>query len=161
MIEVPEAPEPTPWLIYLAIASVVLIVVGLLVWWLLNKQAKSASAEEKAVRELADLEKKGSDLSAEDFALAASWIVRVFIQRKFGFAAPKRTTEEFLQELATEESESLRSRMDPLRGFLKACDMAKFAGTNIGGTERAELVAKARTFVEAPATEPITMKEVA
>ena len=160
LIEIPVTPEPTPWLLYLACAAVALAVVGALVWWLMKKNKGVASAEEKAVRELTALEKNGGDLTAEGFALAASGIVRVFVERKFGFAAPKRTTEEFLQELATEENETLRSRMEPLRGFLKACDMAKFAGKNLAGAERGELVAKARTFVESPATEHVNKKEM-
>ena len=161
LVVIPDVPEPTPWLVYLAVAVVVLLVGALLVWALTRKKKVVASAEEKAVRELSDLEKNGADLEAGDFALAASGIVRTFIARKFGLAAPKRTTEEFLQELASGENESLRSRMEPLRGFLKACDMAKFAGTNLAGAERGDLVAKARTFVEAPVENELTMKEVA
>ena len=161
LIERAATPEPTPWLVYVAIAAVALLVIGALVWFFTRKKKRIASAEEKAVRELRDLQKKGGDLSAGAFALAASGIVRTFIERKFGLAAPKRSTEEFLQELAAEENEALRSRMEPLRGFLKACDMAKFAGTNLAESERGELVARARTFVEAPLPEEIIRKEVA
>ena len=161
LIEIPESPEPTPWRLYIKIAMVVLLLIGALVKLLKQRKKLVATAEENAVRELSELEKRGGDLTAEDFALTASGIVRVFIERKFKFAAPKRTTEEFLSELATEESEALRSRMEPLRGFLKACDRAKFAGANLAEAERGELVAKARTFVEAPPADAVTMKEVA
>jgi hypothetical protein len=37
-----------------------------------------------------------------------------------------------------------------LRGFLKACDLAKFAGQNLGMGERGELVARAREIVDDP-----------
>jgi hypothetical protein len=77
-------------------------------------------------------------------------VVRVFIERKFGLAAPRRTTEEFLRELSTGKDGGLQSRLEPLQGFLKACDLAKFAGQDLGMGERGELVARAREIVDDP-----------
>jgi hypothetical protein len=159
LIEIPD-PEPVvPWFSYSLWALLALLVVAVIVWAIKRRSKPETTAEELARRELDRLGKEGTDLDAGDFALAASQVVRSFIERKFGLAAPKRTTEEFLQELAAEEHRVLSSRMDPLRGFLRSCDMAKFAGADLGVGERGELVAKARAFVEVP--DPINEKEVA
>ena len=150
LIEIPVAPEATPWGMYVFFGLLALLVVGVIVWLLMKRKAPEVTSEELARKELDRLGRDGAQLEAGEFALAASQVVRVFIERKFGLAAPKRTTEEFLQELASKNDEVLRSRMEPLRGFLRSCDMAKFAGANLGVGERGELVAKARAFVDAP-----------
>jgi len=160
LIELPVDPEPTPWLQYSLIGAAAFLLVGMLIWWLTRKKLVVFSAEQKAVRELQKLEGRGADLEAGDFALEASGIVRVFIERKYSLAAPKRTTEEFLQEVVSEGGESLRSKVEPLRSFLKACDMAKFAGENLGEYEREALVTKAKDFVETPVVEQTKKEEV-
>ena len=159
LIEIPVVEEAVSWLVYAGVGVAVLLLVGGLIWWLGRKRAVAVSSEQKAIRELGELEKRGVDLAAGDFALAASGIVRVFIERRFGLAAPKRTTEEFLSELSRGKDTSLRSHAEPLRNFLKSCDMAKFAGKNLGASERGDLVSKARAFVESPVREEFNEKE--
>lgn len=150
LIEIP-APEQAPtWPLITWIAVAVLLIAAGIFWWLRRKQRPEISAEQWAQQELDELQRTGSTLPPSDFALAASRVVRVFVQRKFGLAAPKRTTEEFLQELALSKNTSLVSRMESLRGFLKSCDMAKFAGANLPSAERENLVANAKAFVESP-----------
>lgn len=159
LIEVPVVESATPWLTYVAFGVLALLVVGGLIWMLMRKSKPEISAEDFAKQELDRLGREGSGLEAGDFALATSQVVRSFIERKFGLAAPKRTTEEFLQELARKENEALSARMEPLRGFLKSCDMAKFAGAELTVGDRGELVAKARAFVDTPATATESGKE--
>jgi hypothetical protein len=150
VIEVP-VPEPaTPWLEYGMWVLLVLVVLGGLLWWILKKKRVEISAENRARRELDLLGRDGGTMEAGDFAAAASQVVRVFIERKFGLAAPRRTTEEFLRELSTGKDGGLQSRLEPLQGFLKACDLAKFAGQDLGMGERGELVARAREIVDDP-----------
>jgi hypothetical protein len=150
LIEIPVSEPATSWSQYALWGLLAVVVIGVLVWILRRRSQPVATAEDLARKELDRLGRDGGGLEAGDFALAASQVVRVFIERKFGLAAPKRTTEEFLQELASKENEVLSSRMEPLRGFLKSCDMAKFAGADLGVGDRGELVAKARAFVDAP-----------
>ena len=149
VIEIP-APEPaTPWLEYGLWGLLALVVLGGLLWWIFKKKRVEISAENRARRELDLLGRDGGTMEAGDFAAAASQVVRVFIERRFGLAAPRRTTEEFLRELSTGKDGGLQSRLEPLRGFLKACDLAKFAGQDLGMGERGELVARAREIVDA------------
>ncbi|MFC7336411.1 hypothetical protein ACFQY0_04415 [Haloferula chungangensis] len=161
LIAVPEVEPATPWGLYVLGGLLALLVIGVLIWLLKRKTVPEVSAEDLAKRELDKLGREGTELEAGDFALAASQVVRSFIERKFGLAAPKRTTEEFLLELSRKENEALSSRMEPLRGFLKSCDMAKFAGADLSVGDRGELVAKARAFVETPADGPNDGKEAA
>lgn len=150
LIEIPPPDPAVPWLTYSLWGILALLVIGILLGWCLRKKPVALTAEERARRELEVLGKEGTTMEAGDFALAASQVVRVFIERRFGLAAPRRTTEEFLGELAAGGNDALRERMEPLRGFLRSCDMAKFAGTGLDTGTRGELVAKARAFVDAP-----------
>ena len=150
LIEVPRPDPALPWMTWALWGILALLVIGLLLWWFLRKKPVALTAEERARKELEILGREGSAMEAGDFALAASQVVRVFIERRFGLAAPRRTTEEFLGELAAGGNDALRERMEPLRGFLRSCDMAKFAGTGLDVGTRGELVAKARAFVDVP-----------
>ncbi|MEP4078570.1 DUF4381 family protein [Haloferula sp.] len=150
LIEIPVPEPPTPWMSYALWGLLAVLLIAGLVWVLKSRSKPMVTAEDRAKKELDRLGREGSDLEAGEFALAASQVVRVFIERKFGLAAPKRTTEEFLHELSSKENQTLSSRMEPLRGFLKSCDMAKFAGAKLEVGDRGELVAKARAFVDAP-----------
>lgn len=150
LVEIP-LPEPqVPWERNVLVGLLVLLLLGgLFAWWKSRKPAV-ASAEEKARRALVKLERDGDTLEAGDFAAGASQVVRVFIERRFGLAAPRRTTEEFLHELAGDEGKVLQSRSTSLKDFLKSCDMAKFAAAELEFGERGELVAKARAFIAEP-----------
>ena len=152
LIEIPAPEKASSWPMYALIGLAVLLLITGIFWWLKRRARPAVSAEQWARQELDSLRNNGGAMMPGDFALAASNVVRVFIERKFGLAAPKRTTEEFLQEISVTKNESLVSRMEPLRGFLKSCDMAKFAGTNLEVAERESLISKAKTFVDTPET---------
>lgn len=149
-IEVPAGESAAAWPLYALFALLLLLLAVGTFWWMKRRQRPQVSAEQWARQELDGLERSGGAMPAGDFALAASRVVRVFVERKFGVAAPKRTTEEFLQELARSENEALVSRSHTLRGFLASCDMAKFAGTDLEAAERGNLVANAKAFIEGP-----------
>ena len=96
---------------------------------------------------LVELESDQEGIGAEAFAYLASKIVRQYIAGRFGLAAPRRTTEEFLRDLAKNEGSLLTAESDHLRVFLKSCDLAKFAGANLNAGQRDELVRAARAFI--------------
>jgi len=150
LIDIPAPEKASAWPLYVLIGVLVLLLIAGIFWWMKRRARPEVSAEQWARQELDDLRSSGGAMLPGDFALAASNVTRVFVERKFGLAAPKRTTEEFLQELSVTKDESLVSRMEPLRGFLKSCDMAKFAGTNLEAAERENLITKAKAFVDAP-----------
>jgi hypothetical protein len=60
------------------------------------------------------------------FCIAVSDAVRLYLEERFDYRAPERTTEEFLAELAASTS-LYPDQKDSLAAFLEACDLVKFA----------------------------------
>ena len=85
------------------------------------------------------------------FCILVSDTIRVYLEERFDFRAPERTTEEFLRELsgtnllATEQKEKLGE-------FLECCDLVKFAKYEPGEPELRGLHSSALRLVEE--TEP-------
>jgi hypothetical protein len=81
-------------------------------------------------------------------------IVRQYVERKFGLAAPEMTTEEFLNMLARNRG-ALPCHADPLRDFLEACDYVKYAALQPRRDDAEGALATARSFVHATAAAPV------
>ena len=85
------------------------------------------------------------------FCILVSDTVRFYLEERFNFRAPERTTEEFLRELQNtnllggEQKESLGR-------FLESCDLVKFAKYEPGESELVDLHHSALKLVEE--TEP-------
>jgi hypothetical protein len=60
------------------------------------------------------------------FVIAVSDTARTYLEERFDFRAPERTTEEFLRELAGTNLLS-SDQKESLGGFLESCDLVKFA----------------------------------
>ncbi|MCP5544532.1 MAG: DUF4381 domain-containing protein [Akkermansiaceae bacterium] len=151
-VELPDTVPVTPWGMYALIAFIALGIIGGLLWWLLRKQVVATTPEEIARKELSRLRAKCDLMKADEFAEAASGVLRRFIECRFGVAAPKRTTEEFLQEVVR-GAHGLEDRAETLREFLRACDLVKFAGEDLDKLQREDLAFKAWGFVnEVPKT---------
>jgi len=90
-------------------------------------------------------------LQPKEFCVLVSDTIRFYLEERFQFRAPERTTEEFLRELgetdllAPEQKESLGK-------FLESCDLVKFARYEPGENELRELHGAALKLVEE--TEP-------
>lgn len=67
-------------------------------------------------------------LGVTAFAVAASDVIRQYIEVRFRVAVTRRTTEEFLADLLTSADATLVRHRDLLAEFLRRCDYAKFAG---------------------------------
>lgn len=85
------------------------------------------------------------------FCTLVSDTIRVYLEERFEFRAPERTTEEFLYELQGSRL-LLPGQKDSLGGFLERCDLVKFAQYEPGEPELRELHASALRLVEE--TEP-------
>jgi hypothetical protein len=87
-----------------------------------------------------------------EFCILVSDTLRLYLEERFDFHAPERTTEEFLHELrgtpllTTAQKESLGE-------FLQRCDLVKFARYEPGEPELRDLHASALRLVEE--TEPV------
>ncbi|MEO8614443.1 MAG: hypothetical protein ABI600_04830 [Luteolibacter sp.] len=156
-VEIP-VPEKPPIALWSGIGAGLLAVA--VAWFLIkrferDKQRKSPLVV--ALGALNELAGTRESLAAEAFANRAAQTVRQYISEQFGLAAPRRTTEEFLRDLAKNDSSPLIAESDHLRVFLKSCDLAKFAGSNLNMNQRDDLLHAARGFIEttsAPVLKP-------
>jgi hypothetical protein len=92
------------------------------------------------------------------FVIAVSDTARHYLEERFEFRAPERTTEEFLHEL------QLTDRLTPyqkesLGGFLQQCDLVKLAKYEPGENELRELHGAAIRLVEETAPVPVPAQE--
>lgn len=85
--------------------------------------------------------------TARDFGIAASEVIRSYIERRFDVIATQRTTEEFLQTLLQGSNETLTRHRTLLAEFLQQCDFVKFAGASLAVTDMQALLQSARGFV--------------
>lgn len=85
------------------------------------------------------------------FVIAVSDATRWYLEERFRFRAPERTTEEFLHELQRTNLLT-RDQKESLGQFLTNCDLVKFAKYEPGETELRDLHGSAVRLVEE--TEP-------
>lgn len=149
LVEIPE-PEKFPVVLWVSIAGGVLLLAVLVFLWKRRSRAqKLKSPLAVAFASLAELEKTRNQLAAEAFANQAASTVRQYIADRFGIAAPRRTTEEFFRELEKDGAEPVLTESDHLKAFLKSCDLAKFASSDLDTIQRDDLIQAARGFVTA------------
>ncbi len=147
LVEIP-VPEKPPILLWSRIGGgVLLLALAAYFWKKRARKQRLKTPREIALASLAGLERSREAVAAEAFANQAAQTIRQYIAERFGLAAPRRTTEEFLRELASQESSPLIGESDPLRAFLKSCDLAKFAGSHLDSARRDELLEAARDFI--------------
>ncbi len=149
VIEIP-LPKKPPLALGLGVAVGVLALgLGGWWWWRRRHRLRPEPPQGVALAALAELAANQEGMGAEAFASFAAHIVRHYIAGRFGLAAPRRTTEEFLRELASDGIPDLTAESDHLRAFLKSCDLAKFAGAQMDAVGRGELIETARGFIAA------------
>ena len=88
-----------------------------------------------------------------EFCILVSDTIRLYLEERFDFHAPERTTEEFLYELQGTNL-LLPDQKESLSEFLKRCDLVKFARYEPREPELRDLHAAALRLVEE--TEPMT-----
>jgi hypothetical protein len=87
----------------------------------------------------------------KQFCILVSDTIRSYLEERFDFRAPERTTEEFLCELRTTDL-LVEEQKEKLGEFLESCDLVKFAKYEPGEPELRELHGSAIRLVEE--TEP-------
>lgn len=145
------------WGLCLGLAAAFLILAGLAAWvWWRRKHARPAAvlsarqveeAREDALAELEKLRPLMAPGTSRDYAIGASGVVRRYIERRFAIHAPRRSTEEFLEEarLSPLLDEAQRRR---LQVFLAGCDFLKFARASADLSELQALHGAAVQFVK-------------
>ena len=81
------------------------------------------------------------------FVVAVSDTARTYLEERFDFRAPERTTEEFLRELSGTELLA-KEQKESLGNFLASCDLVKFAKYEPGENELRGLHGSAVKLVE-------------
>jgi hypothetical protein len=92
------------------------------------------------------------------FVIAVSDTARTYLEERFDFRAPERTTEEFLRELGGTDLLTGEQK-GSLGGFLESCDLVKFAKYEPRETELRELHHSAVKLVEETEPPPISNSE--
>jgi hypothetical protein len=139
-----------------AVIVITLIIAAILIWrWLKNRKKNiilppPVPAHLRAKRKLEDA--LAFIAEPKRFCTLVSDTARFYLEERFEFRAPERTTEEFLRELAGTKL-LLPEQKESLGGFLASCDLVKFAKYEPGEKELRELHASALRLVEE--TEPV------
>ncbi len=123
-------------------------------WWLRKRAEVPVVVPVPAhVRAKLKLQEALALLAApKPFCIAVSDTLRVYLEERFEFRAPERTTEEFLYELQGTDRLT-RDQKESLGNFLQNCDLVKFAKYEPGEPELRDLHDSALRLVEE--TEPV------
>jgi len=146
LVEIPVPPAYGTWIV----VSMSALLLGFLLWKFLQRPttAKSLSAVETALAELEAARSLATQDSSEPLADAVAGTVRRYIEARFGIAAPRLTTEEFMESLRHRPDPRINAFNEDLRLFLRLCDRVKFGRGVIDERGRAALVDGARRFVK-------------
>lgn len=124
-----DIPSGWEWL-WWTLAALALLALAVWTWrWWRKKQAQPAPVvvippHVRAKRKLAEALALLNDPRL--FCIAVSDAVRVYLEERFNYRAPERTTEEFLLELQAASS-LYPDQKQSLAQFLESCDLVKFA----------------------------------
>lgn len=138
------------WL-WWAIAIVVVAAIAVLIFLLLKKRktvTPVVPAVPAHVLAKQQLEQALALISQpEPFCVAVSGTVRWYLEERFTFRAPERTTEEFLHELRNTNL-LLPDQKQSLGDFLQECDLVKFARYEPGEAELRQLHGSALRLID-------------
>lgn len=146
----PKAVPVGSWLLPAAIVGA--IVVGLCAYAVWRRRHRGSNQRvptlsEQALERLEETRPLMLPPTAREFGIAASEVIRNYIEKRFNVIATQRTTEEFLQSLLQTSNEALARHRPLLEQFLQQCDFVKFAGATLAVTDMESLFQSARGFV--------------
>jgi hypothetical protein len=150
----PKAIAPASWVGIAVVASV--IVVALCAYFVWRRRGRSGAGgsggrkltlSEETLERLEETRPLMMPATAREFGIAASEVIRNYIEKRFAVIATQRTTEEFLQTLLQSSNEALARHRALLAEFLQQCDFVKFAGASLAVADMESLLQSARGFV--------------
>lgn len=149
-----EIPNEWEWL-WWTLGALVVVTLLLLAWRYFLKRMTRVSVRLPVpahIRAKQKLEEALALISQpKEFCILVSDTIRFYLEERFQFRAPERTTEEFLRELGGTDL-LLPEQKESLGKFLESCDLVKFAKYEPGENELRELHSSALKLVEE--TEP-------
>ena len=151
-----EIPNGWEWF-WRALAALAIILLAVFIWKLWKKyraQIPVVPPIPAHVRAKQKLKEALALISQpKEFCVLVSDTIRFYLEERFDFRAPERTTEEFLRELGGTDL-LLPEQKDSLGNFLESCDLVKFAKYEPGEKELMELHHSAVRLVEETEPQP-------
>jgi Domain of unknown function (DUF4381) len=143
---------PGSWVLPAVFAGATVVVLCAYVIWRRRQRhhetpGRSLTSSEQALEQLENTRSLMRPETAREFGIAASEVIRSYIERRFDVIATQRTTEEFLQTLLQSSNETLAHHRSLLAEFLQQCDIVKFAPGSLAVTDMESLFQSARGFV--------------
>ena len=143
---------PGSWVLPAVLAGAIVVALCAYAVWHRRRRhreipRRSLTLSEQALEGLENTRPLMRPATAREFGIAASEVIRNYIEKRFEVIATQRTTEEFLQTLLQSSNETLARHRSLLEVFLQQCDFVKFAGASLAVTDMESLVQRARGFV--------------
>ncbi|MDB6044055.1 MAG: hypothetical protein JWM63_2606 [Gammaproteobacteria bacterium] len=141
---------PGSWVLPAVLAGAIVVALcAYLVWRRRHRETRrrSLTLSEQVLERLDNTRPLMRPATAREFGIAASEVIRNYIEKRFDVIATQRTTEEFLQTLLQSSNETLARHRSLLEEFLHECDLVKFAGASLAVTDMESLFRSARGFV--------------
>ena len=146
-------------LVWWTLAAVTLLVILRLAWLYWQKRRSQIPVEPPVPAHVRAKQKLADALALisqpKPFVIAVSDTARTYLEERFDFHAPERTTEEFLRELGGTKL-LFPEQKESLGNFLASCDLVKFAKYEPGENELRGLHGSALQLIEE--TEPVEIK---
>jgi len=148
-------PDPRIWLFY-ALGGILLALLAWAAWkWFRRHKFLSAkTAFEIAFEELEKAKGLMTPEMAERFSVMVSNTIRTYIEKRFQMGATRKTTHEFITQVAAEPSSELNPYGEALRDFLVHCDLAKFAQQTFSREQMKRMHKSAWRFVDETRPQP-------
>ena len=152
-----EIPNGWEWL-WWTLGALVVLVILILIWRYVRRrmtQIPVVPPIPAQIRAKLKLEEALALISQpKPFVIAVSDAARAYLEERFQFRAPERTTEEFLRELGGTDLLA-GDQKESLGGFLESCDLVKFAKYEPAETELRGLHHSAVKLIEETEPQPV------
>jgi len=150
VVDLPSNPQSSPaWAVWLLGGAVAFALAAIAAIIVLKKRHRQPPADRWALAELQRLEESQLCLRGDfhELYFRLSEIIRGYVERQFGIAAPKWTTAEFMEQMRNNKAFETSQRA-ALAEFLAAADLVKFACVEPSGEEVTAAFSKARDFIQ-------------
>ena len=145
-----EITDPWAWLGW-TLGAIALVIAAVLLWRWWQKRRRQIALVPPVPAHVRARQQLDEALALigqpKPFVVAVSGTARTYLEERFDFRAPDRTTEEFLRELSGTALLD-REQKNSLGAFLESCDLVKFARYEPRETELRELHGAAVKLVE-------------
>jgi len=139
----------SPWLIF-ATTFVALSLLGVVIWWFARRRKLPLPPKlprDIALEEIERIRHEIETVSAYEFSIRVSDIMRRYVTRQYGLPATRQTSIEFLTALAKASPFSTDEK-SLLEDFLSRCDLIKFARYEATSADSQLLLDEAIRFVQ-------------